>query len=63
MASTYTVGQLKKLLEPLPNDVKVLYRDPNFGGVYWQELSEDCFTYSPAEGAILVGFPFEEPVD
>ncbi len=55
------VKALKALIADLHDDAGVFYSDPNFTGKYHQEPWEADFTIE--DGNLLIGFPFEEPVD
>lgn len=55
------IKDLKKLIENLPDDMKISYNDPNFGGPHWVDIDKDSFFIE--NNLFLISFPFETPVD
>jgi hypothetical protein len=55
------VKYLKELIKDLPDDMEVLYDDPNFSGPYHTGPEE--YDIKVENGKLLIGFPFESSVD
>ena len=55
------LGDLRDITRDLPDDTEILYDDPNFSGPY--HCGPDKWDIKIEEGKLLIGFPFEEPVD
>lgn len=55
------IKELKEIIEKLPDDMEVLYSDPNFSGPYY--LKPDKSSFNIIDKMFLIDFPFEEPVD
>jgi hypothetical protein len=60
------IRELIEILQTYPQDFEVWLEDPNFGGGYSEIEKEDITdgrTSNHKCNAVLIAFPFEEPVD
>lgn len=56
-----TVGDLRKLIDDVPDDTPVFYEDPNFGG-FWKNQDPDFTLQTAAPIMILIRVPYWEEV-
>jgi len=58
---SFFIKDLKALLENVPDNIEVVYKDPNFGGAY--NILPDINDFEFDGDIFLISFPFESPVD